>query len=267
MKGIYHIHSQFSDDGKNTIEEISKWGRSQKLKFIIFTEHDWSLDPVKFDSYVSMCKLYSRDIVLIPGVEYSFRTRQKEVHISVLNLLKFLGNNLSMLDASSFLCEVKEMKGISILNHPSDIFSDLSPELIRLVDFIEIWNLKYDPSYAPLLLARPGIFHSVFTKRNIISADLHQIPSQAYPIVEILDRSIQLCQEDILLGLLGKNYLCRYKGWSFTSAGKITSFPFVKKLALLSLAAVHYFAYNFARSIGRRYRIQFSSRLVQILKY
>ena len=71
-KGLLHFHSNFSYDGHNSIQEIAKWRKTEKIDFIILTEHDNDFDNQKFENYVNECEKHSKNIILVPGIEYSF---------------------------------------------------------------------------------------------------------------------------------------------------------------------------------------------------
>lgn len=138
-----HIHSDWSDDAKYSLNEIAEIFTARGCHAILLADHDHSLDDQRWSDFKAACSEASDDrILLVPGVEY--QDQHNKVHVPVWGLdLPFFGRSLPTLD---LLHAVSDAGGLAILAHPRrrEAFEAARAEWWPLLSGIEIWNRKYD---------------------------------------------------------------------------------------------------------------------------
>jgi len=143
LRGIIHIHTGFSYDGKNTIPEWAAFLKAKGYNFVCLTEHDDDFDDAKMAGLVTECRQVSTDSFhIVPGLE--FRCANK-VHILGLGLTKFYKTNDPIV-AAQF---IRDNNGVSVIAHPRRYERNITEELIKTVDSIEIWNGAKDSRFFP----------------------------------------------------------------------------------------------------------------------
>jgi len=267
MKGVYHIHSNFSYDGVNSIKEIVEWAKAQSLNFIILTEHDQGYDQNKFKNYIHECKEASNLVKVIPGIEYSLEEFGKSIHISVLDVSCFIEQDIKLGGISIFLEKVKELGGIAILNHPTDVIASISDSLLTRFDLIEIWNTKYDPDYSPnIKTLKLSTCSPNFNTYFIASSDIHEIPIRNYVCIDInYNISSDISEEDILNLIKTGHFSTSYKSWIFSSLAEVTYKHWYQRL-LPFISCFHHSLYNALKSFARKINYKPPSIVVKTLK-
>ena len=90
LKGIIHVHSNYSYDGQHSIDEIAQFGRKRGYSFIGMTEHSDTLDEEKVALYVEECRrVSSPDCLIIPGIEFSCDNNLHLIGLGVRTLYGF----------------------------------------------------------------------------------------------------------------------------------------------------------------------------------
>ena len=70
FRGVAHVHSTYSFDGRLTLDELAVSFKARGIQFVLMSEHVESLDPEKLGSFISDCKQNSDEsLLLIPGIE------------------------------------------------------------------------------------------------------------------------------------------------------------------------------------------------------
>lgn len=260
IKGVIHAHSTYSYDGENSITEISQWATNNNLNFVILAEHDNTFDVVTFKKFKTECKkLSTSQFVIIPGIEYSFG-ENGNIHVTVF------GNNTFIKEKSldSFLDIVHENNGVAILNHPFSYRDKIINDILKKFDFMEIWNIKYDYSYAPyrvlLNLARK------YKLKAIISSDIHKFPSNVFGAIQICSSVSQPINENLIMNKLkNREYFCKFGNWEITPNAKIINYSFYRKI-LTSLTLYHGYCYAKLRKIMQKIGYKPPKKLVDLLK-
>lgn len=136
-KGIFHVHTTYSYDGKISLEKLKEWCITHNVKIVFLTEHAESLNRKLWKKYEDECnKLSDNDVLLIPGLEVSC----KDNHILLINPHEFYISN-----SSSEVIEFAKKNGITT------VIAHVSPNsTINDVNLVEVWNKKYH-GIAPLL--------------------------------------------------------------------------------------------------------------------
>lgn len=144
IKGLMHIHSSYSYDGKVALQQLVDLCRSQGYRFIALTEHAISMNEAKMKMLVSECVTLSRnDLVIIPGLEFEC---DGDIHILALGIEEYI----PISHPKEIIHEIHKLGGVAILAHVS-YYDRIPYEALYDLDGIEIWNVKYDGKYAPRL--------------------------------------------------------------------------------------------------------------------
>jgi hypothetical protein len=147
MEGLFHLHSDYSFDGKLSLEELKEECLRRKQDFMVVTEHAEDFDTEKLRRYLDHCKrLTDREFIVVPGLEYRMEGK-REVHLLVVGT--------EALDSVRTPQDVME-KALSedgrclvVLAHPSRNGHYMPEHLARRIHGIEIWNAAYDSRYLP----------------------------------------------------------------------------------------------------------------------
>ena len=174
-----HVHSEWSYDGRFSLEQISEGFGRRGYDAVLLAEHDRGFDADRWADYRAACASVTGGPLLVPGIEYSDPTNT--VHVPVWGEIPFLGEGLQ---TAELLEHAGRVGGVAVLAHPSrrDAYQRIDPDLLDHLTGIELWNRKYD-GYAPnraaadLLRARPDLV-------PIVSLDFHTA-RQFHPLAMI----------------------------------------------------------------------------------
>jgi len=259
-KGLLHVHSDFSYDGKNSIKELKNWGKTQGLNFIILTEHDNDFDDVKFKTYYNECVIQSsEDLIFIPGIEYSFGS-QRHIHINVFGVEELIKTNNTLNDIPRFLTDVAAKGGLSVLNHPKSVVKEIQHIDFSALFGVELWNTKSDFLYSPDPRTNKFIKSKLTNKVIFATSDIHKIPNSAYAAIE----SEELINDtkSVIDLIKNKKFFCVFEGKTIEN-----NFEAIQlNTLLLFLAGIHQKIYKFLRKIKRLFGLNVSPSTVRRLK-
>ena len=178
-KAAFHVHSDWSYDGKWSLERISKVFSERGYAAVFLCEHCRTFDADRWREYQKACAAITGGATLVPGIEYS--DPENIVHVPVWGSPVFIGSERP---TGELIEALVGHEGIfSVLAHPvrRNAWSQVSKDLLGAVDGIEIWNRKTD-GFAPSSLA--GEIADT-GKRLLASLDFHH-DRQRFPMhVEI----------------------------------------------------------------------------------
>lgn len=150
-----HIHSQWSYDGKWSLQALAAEFGRRGYRVLMVTEHDRGFSPERLQQFRQACSdTTSSQILVLPGIEYS--DRDNLIHVLVWGPVPFLGENI---ETAQLLAAVRAHDGVAVLAHPSrrEAWKHFNPQWSELLLGIEVWNRKTDgwaPSpHAPLLMS------------------------------------------------------------------------------------------------------------------
>jgi len=160
MKADLHIHSNFSDDGESTVEQIIEAAVEKGLGCISVTDHN------NFEAYEKIKD--NGKVIVIPGIEVS----SKEGHILAYGISRDISRGMTIKDT---IDAIHEAGGVAFAAHPYRWWSGLGEKnvLSNNFDGIEARNARSTSSgnrRAEALAARAG-------KPVSAGSDAH-IPSQ-----------------------------------------------------------------------------------------
>jgi len=147
MEGLFHLHSDYSFDGKLSLEELKEECVRRKQDFMVVTDHAEDFDSEKLKRYLAHCKsLTDKEFIVVPGLEFRLEGK-REVHVLVVG-----SDALSCAEAPWGIMEKVssgESRGLVVLAHPSRNGHYLPKYLEHSIHGIEIWNAGYDSRYLP----------------------------------------------------------------------------------------------------------------------
>lgn len=143
LRGIVHVHSDYSYDGRHSLLEIAKAMQGVGLDFVCITEHSDTLDANKVAEMVKECeRLSGPDFVMVPGIEF---TCDDNVHI--------LGIGARELSGSKDLFYVNDLiqrnGWVSVMAHPYRKSYRIPTGFLEALDGLEVWNCGYDGRFFP----------------------------------------------------------------------------------------------------------------------
>lgn len=176
LKAELHVHSRYSD-GLDNVEKILRKAIEKRIEVISITDHD-TIDGSL--SAIELVEAEKLEIAVIPGVEISTTSG----HLLAYGILQDVEPGLSMEETCR---RVKEMKGISALAHPFDIFRKGTIRIndFRFVDCVEVFNAKSYFNFFAELFARK------FGKHGIGGSDAHCVKHLGLVLnyLEVVDKA------------------------------------------------------------------------------
>ena len=131
MKLDLHVHTSYSQDGKDTPEVIIKYAKKIGLKGIAITDHN------EINGALKAPKLTSDDFIVIPGIEIS----SKNGHVLAYNIKEKIPRNQTIKETVE---SIHSLGGIAVIAHPFGIRSGVTKKQILYNDFdaIEAFNAR-----------------------------------------------------------------------------------------------------------------------------
>lgn len=171
-KGIIHVHSNFSYDGRHSLEEIVQFAKERGYSFVGMSEHSDTLNPDIMLKYVNMChSLSTPELIIIPGIEFSCDNR---FHIIGLGIVDYFDSTVPL----KVLKFIQEKNKVAIIAHPRRYDYKIPIELGFIADGIEVWNVAYDGVFVPNSKSLTLIEELRKNKKSLLAfggQDLHRI--------------------------------------------------------------------------------------------
>ncbi|MGI9078334.1 MAG: PHP domain-containing protein [Gemmatimonadaceae bacterium] len=143
--GIVHVHTDYSHDGRDSLEMVRDFCLARGIGWVGLTDHAEDLTPETFEEFAGRCRTVSDDRVhLIPGLEFRF-TGFPGLHLLALGLSRWI----EPATPGEFIRETRATAGFTIVAHP--ILCDYRlPEVVSAgIDAIEVWNATYNTRFLP----------------------------------------------------------------------------------------------------------------------
>lgn len=142
VKGVIHIHSTYSYDGKESLQSLRDFLMAKGIQFCCLTEHTDKMTIEQARLFVQECKsLSGSQFLFIPGYEVPY----KKAHILLIGAEVFLGQfaDATMLQTWS------SKSSLTILAHPVRNHFKVDEITEEVLDGIEIWNQQYEGKLVP----------------------------------------------------------------------------------------------------------------------
>lgn len=222
--GIVHVHTDYSHDGKDSVERLRDWAIERGISFIGLTDHAEDLSAPQFDELVTRCRAASDERVsLIPGLEYRF-AGYVGLHLLALGL----SHRIDPATPEEFVAEAGSAARFTIAAHPGLFRYRLPDSVAQAIDAIEVWNAAYNTRYLPDPAA-VRLLESVRARRPEVvgTAGLDQHDSRN-------DRGTRV----VLLNPHAADPLAELRAGRFVNRGSTMEFPARKPFGPLGLAAL-----------------------------
>lgn len=188
IKGIIHVHSNFSYDGRHSLDELAEYARKREYRFVAMSEHSDTMDAARVVHYVEECRRVSTpECLIIPGIEF---TCENNLHLIGVGIEDFIDSR-DPLKVSQF---IQEKGGGAVVAHPVRYDYRVPLELADHLIGIEVWNAGYDGRFLPndrslrLLRDFKELNESL---RAFGGQDLHRINHHAHVQVSMTDISVE----------------------------------------------------------------------------
>jgi hypothetical protein len=143
--GVVHVHTDYSHDGKDSVERLRDFALARGIGFVGLTDHAEDLSPAQFDELAARCRAASDDRVsLIAGLEYRFEG-YSGLHLLALGLSR----RIDPRTPEEFIAQASTAARFTIAAHPGLFRYRLPESVAQGIDAIEVWNAAYNTRYLP----------------------------------------------------------------------------------------------------------------------
>ena len=165
VAGAIHMHSDYSHDGLDSLEQLRDVSVGRGIRWIGMTDHAEDFDADIFAEYVAHCDTLSdAEFRFIPGLEFRF-AGFRGVHLFAVGLREWIEPRTF----EEFFAATRDRHCFTVLAHPVLCRHDVPPIVLENIQGIEIWNTNYNTRY----LADPraiALFHEVHALRPDVVA-------------------------------------------------------------------------------------------------
>lgn len=172
VRGIIHVHSEFSRDGFHSVADLAGFARESGLRFVGLTDHAEDITAEGIQSLQQECiKSSDESFVMFPGLEYRC---QEDVHILGIGVTEKIAST----DPVTIASHIQGVGGLAVIAHPGRNGYQCPPGLYPVLNGIEIWNGRYEGRFAPPL-ANIRLLQEARTMNPVVlgfgGADLHYL--------------------------------------------------------------------------------------------
>lgn len=135
LRGVAHVHSTYSFDGRLTLLDLAKFFRERGIHFVLMSEHVEGLTPESVRSFMTDCaKLSDQSFLLIPGIE-----------IDALHALFYGVQAIEPWSSNEELASQLAAGGaMTVVSHPVKIRKGIPAITQAQVEGVEVWNSRHD---------------------------------------------------------------------------------------------------------------------------
>lgn len=147
MEGVFHIHSNYSYDGKLSLKDLRDECEKRNFRFMVVTDHAEDFSADKVEKFIDDCeKISEKGFLAVPGLEFVI-DKEREVHLLVVGLEKQrLQNGIDGILEGVWK---DENHTLAVLAHPSRSGHYIPPGYDTKIHGIEVWNSAYNTRYLP----------------------------------------------------------------------------------------------------------------------
>jgi hypothetical protein len=145
LTGVLHVHSNYSHDGRDTLEALRNVALRRGIQFVGLTDHAEDLDALRFDAFRRECvALSDARVQLIPGLEFRF-AGFTGLHLLALGLDRWI----DPASPAAFIAQARGAARCTVVAHPVLTGYRIPPDVLDGIDAIEVWNAAYNTRYLP----------------------------------------------------------------------------------------------------------------------
>ena len=143
--GVVHVHTDYSRDGRDSVERLREFALERGIGFIGLTDHAEDLSAGQYEELVARSRAASDDRVsIIPGLEYRF-AGYSGLHLLALGL----SHRIDPTTPEEFVVLAGSAARFTIAAHPGLFRYSMPDAVARAIDAIEVWNAAYNTRYLP----------------------------------------------------------------------------------------------------------------------
>lgn len=143
--GVLHVHSDYSHDGRDSLEQLREMARVRALRFVALTDHAEDFTAERWHTYVAHCAaLTDAGVALIPGLEFRF-AGYTGLHLLAAGLDRWIAPETP----AAFVAEASPACALTIVAHPILAEYRIPHEVREGIDAVEVWNAVYNTRYLP----------------------------------------------------------------------------------------------------------------------
>ena len=178
LKGVSHVHTTYSFDGKLTPEELQAFFAARGIQFVLLSEHIESLDAASINSLIAECsRVSNNECVLVPGIE-----------VDEMNLLIFGIREVRPYDSIDDLIQICRGQGALLgYAHPVKKHA-VPPAVMEMIEGFEVWNTRYDGKLMPRQ-SNVVLFQSLLRQnqnlRPLVGLDFHKPSDYALVFMKV----------------------------------------------------------------------------------
>lgn len=208
-----HVHSDWSYDGRWSLERIATAFARRGYGAVLLCEHCRTFDRDRWRRHVDACRIASDGgATLVPGIEYA--DPDNVVHLPVWGLDDFVGAEVPTEAVLERLRDAGDT--FAVLAHPArrDAWRRFAPAWAEALQAVETWNRKTDgivPAAGPTL--QPALDAGL---APTLALDFHG-PRQWMPFaIELPQRTLTADHDDAVAAVIAD---LRSGAWRPTVAG------------------------------------------------
>jgi hypothetical protein len=143
--GVLHVHSTYSHDGHDTLEELREWALGKAIHYVWLTDHAEDFTSERFAEFVGRCgALSDARVALVPGLEFRFRG-YTGLHLLAVDLRSWIAPTTP----GEFVALAPSVSALTVVAHPGLARYRIPEEVRSGIGAIEIWNGAYNTRYLP----------------------------------------------------------------------------------------------------------------------
>lgn len=147
MEGVFHVHSNYSYDGKLSLQDLRDECEKRNFQFMVVTDHAEDFSSDKVEKFIDDCeKISGKGFLAVPGLEFAI-DKEREVHLLVVGLEKQRLQN--GIDGILERVGEDENNSLAVLAHPSRSGHYIPRGYDTKIHGIEVWNSAYNTRYLP----------------------------------------------------------------------------------------------------------------------
>lgn len=143
--GVIHVHTDYSHDGRDSLEGLRDWALGHGISWIGLTDHAEDLTPERFDEFAGRCRALSdARVSLIAGLEFRF-AGYTGLHLLALGLSRWIEPRTP----ADFIRDARGAARFTVVAHPILADYRVPGEVLAGIDAIEVWNAAYNTRFLP----------------------------------------------------------------------------------------------------------------------
>ena len=143
--GIVHVHSDYSHDGRDSLEDLRTWAADRGIGFIAMSDHAEDFTGGRYVEFIDHCRAVSdHSVRILPGLEFRF-AGFPGLHLLAFGLREWIEPKTPV----EFIEQAPSRCQMTAVAHPVLARYRIPAEVLARIDAIEVWNAAYNTRYLP----------------------------------------------------------------------------------------------------------------------